>query len=97
MSAAGNDVGMEQLRTPVVVSGMRAEASLGRLGVFASGKGVTYRRQATMNDVEGGAQLRLLRNLVLTGSYRLFDYDFDLGGKLDARMSGPFLGMTLRF
>lgn len=86
-------------RVPVPFEVHRAEArAFSRVGIFAEGRHFTIRNQGTVADVEGGASIYLLRNLLLTGSYRLVSYEFDLiDTRLKAWLSGPFVGMTLRF
>ena len=84
---------------PAPFGAHRAEATAFSLvGIFAESRRFTIRNQGIVADVEGGASIYLLRNLLLSGGYRLINYELDfIGTRLDARWSGPFVGMTLRF
>jgi hypothetical protein len=70
---------------------------LGPVGVFAHGERFPIPRDGRALDLRGGAYLHLLRNVMLRGSYRLFDYDRYATSDLDIEFRGPFLGLMLSF
>jgi len=84
---------------PIPALGLRAEVyPIAHLGAFAEAKGFTIGSAGSMWDVQGGLRLHLIRNLFLSGSYRVIDYDVDyMGVDVDVRTQGPFAGATLRF
>ncbi len=71
---------------------------LRRFGLFADGMTFRVLRHGGGLDLRGGAYLRLLHDLTLQGSYRVFDYDRvegDSSGEKDYH--GPLFGLRLRF
>ncbi len=69
-----------------------------RLGFFADGMAFRVLKDGNGLDLRGGAYLRLLRNLTLRGSYRVFDYDRLEGDtSLEKDYHGPLFGLRLRF
>ena len=86
------------LPSPGYVESHAESRSFWRLGVFAQQTRVEIGNQATVSDVETGASIHVVRNLFLTGGYRLVNYDIDLiDSRLDAQLSGPFFGVKIRF
>lgn len=84
---------------PVPAIGFRMEAHpFRRFGFHTEVKGMTIGKTATTYDVEGGIMVHILRNLQLDAKYRYLVYDVNTSGaKLDATISGPYVGLGLRF
>jgi hypothetical protein len=71
---------------------------LRRIGLFANGMRFRVLHQGGGLDLRGGAYLRLLHNLTLQGSYRLFDYDAVEGDSSSEKdYHGPLFGLRLNF
>jgi hypothetical protein len=69
-----------------------------RLGVFANGMRFRVLQHDGGLDLRGGAYLRLLDNLTLQGSYRVFDYDRVEGDSSSEKDDhGPLFGLRLNF
>jgi len=69
-----------------------------RIGLFANGMTFRVLQHGDGLDLRGGAYLRLLRNLRLQGSYRVFDYDRIGGDSTREKDShGPLFGLRLNF
>lgn len=78
--------------------GRRAAHPLPRLELFAERRELALGVRTSMFDLEGGAELELLRNLHLTGGFRLLDYELsDDASGLVAQHAGPYFGISLSF
>ncbi len=77
----------------------RTGAVNGRLKLFCGSRGFALSREGSIFDLEGGAIVRLLDRLSVTGSYRLFGYDLHGSGgdQFGLQPGGPFLALRLRF
>lgn len=84
---------------PVPAIGFRMEAHpFRRFGFHTEVKGMTIGKTASTYDVEAGIMVHILRNLHLHAKYRYLVYDINTSGaKLDANISGPYMGLGVRF
>ena len=94
----------EEFVVPIALMGLRVEVyPLARLALFAEAKGFKASSwgeldEARVADGEIGLSFNLSRNVVLTGSYHLSDFRFDVSDtEVDLELSGLRVSLDLRF
>ena len=75
---------------------------MARLGFFAQSEGFALNRRTSLYDVQGGALVRIDRNVAFTASYRLLSIDLGFDSDVQAvdvepGIAAPFIGMLFDF